>query len=425
MLRHRISLLLLFATALAACIPGFCAQPLAVTFHSFSSSADFTAPGAIPEGTRLTKAGDAITYGSSVGSIDYSDTYGSPARTYSYARWTSPWFNTGINFSELVSSWNAATPPGTWIQMEMQASPDNVYTTKWFVMGRWAFSDADIHRTSVGGQGDADGYVAIDTFFAKDHPFTAWRLRVTLYKTPGSSAAPTVYALGAVASDMPNAKPYAPSPLGGAEGLELNVPAYSQEIHAGEYPQFDSGGEAWCSPTSTSMVVAYWKQGPAAADYAYVLQDYPNTSDPWVDYAARYTFDYHYQGAGNWPFNIAYAAHFGLAGEVTQLRSLNEAEQFIKAGIPLVASLAFEPNKLTGFLFRGTSGHLLTIIGFTAQGDVISNDPASTSDSTVRHVYDRTEFERAWLTSTGGIVYVIHPASVQLPLPAVPSQPNW
>src|SRR5438105_2701912 len=143
----------------------------AVTFHSFSSSADFTAPGAIFEGTRLTKAGDAITYGSSVGSINYSDSYGSPARNYSYARWTSPWFNTGIDFSELVSSWNAATPPGTWIQMEMQASPDNVYTTKWFVMGRWAFSDADIHRTSVGGQGDADGYVAIDTFFAKDHPF--------------------------------------------------------------------------------------------------------------------------------------------------------------------------------------------------------------------------------------------------------------
>src|SRR5205807_7928994 len=144
-----------------------------------------------------------------------------------------------------------------------------------------------------------------------------------------------------------------------------------------------------------------------------------------VDLAARATFDYHYQGAGNWPFNTAYAASYGLEAEVTQLRSLNEAEQFIKAGIPLVASLAFEPNKLTGFLFRGTNGHLLTIIGFTAQGDVISNDPASSSDSVVRHVYDRTEFERAWLTSTGGIVYVIHPTSVQLPLPTVPSQPNW
>src|SRR5438552_17076109 len=114
MLRHRISLLLLFATALAACIPGFCAQPLAVTFHSFSSSADFTAPGAIFEGTRLSKAGDAITYGSSVGSINYSDRYGWPARTYSCARWTSRCFHPGIEFSELLSSWNSATAPGTW-----------------------------------------------------------------------------------------------------------------------------------------------------------------------------------------------------------------------------------------------------------------------------------------------------------------------
>ena len=94
-------------------------------------------------------------------------------------------------------------------------------------------------------------------------------------------------------------------------------------------------------------------------------------------------------------FNTAYAAHFGLEAEVTQLHSLAEAEQFIKAGIPLVASIAFQPNKLDGFLFRGTDGHLLVIGGFTAGGDVISYDPASTSDATVRHVYDRAQFEKA------------------------------
>jgi hypothetical protein len=43
----------------------------------------------------------------------------------------------------------------------------------------------------------------------------------------------------------------------------------------------------------------------------------------------------------------------------------------------------------------------------------------------VRHVYDRAQFEKAWLKATGGIVYVIHPSSVPLPPPAVPSQPNW
>ena len=156
-------------------------------------------------------------------------------------------------------------------------------------------------------------------------------------------------------------------------------------------------------------------KGPTRSDYASVLDDYPGIADPWIDYAARYTFDYHYNGTGNWPFNTAYAAHWGLESEVTQLHSLAEAEQFVKAGIPLVASIAFEPNKLDGFLFRGTDGHLLVIGGFTAGGDVISYDPASSSDATVRHVYDRAQFEKAWMTATGGIVYVIHPASVPLP----------
>jgi peptidase C39-like protein len=331
--------------------------------------------------------------------------------------WTSPWFSPGFGFTELVASWNASTPPGSWIEVRMRAMTDKGTPTKAYIMGRWAYDDASFQRTSVGGQGDADGYVSIDTFFAKDHPLTAYQLEVQLFGTGAQ-----VTRLGAVASDPVNTNPYVASATTMTKTVDLRVPSYSQEIHAGEYPQFDGGGEAWCSPTSTSMVVAYWGKGPSRNDYAYVYTDYPNVVDPWVDYAARYTFDYHYNGAGNWPFNTAYAAHFGLVSEVTQLRSLAEAEQFIKAGIPLVASIAFEPNKLDGFLFRGTDGHLLVIGGFTAGGDVISYDPASTSDAAVRHVYDRAQFEKAWMTATGGIVYVIHPASV--PLPPSPGG-NW
>jgi hypothetical protein len=333
-----------------------------------------------------------------------------PAGGVTSGTWTSPWFSTGFGFSELIASWNASTPAGTWIEVQMRATTDKGTPTKWYTMGRWAYGDGDIQRTSVGGQGDADGYVSIDTFFAKDHPMTAYQLAVTLH---GSGA--NVTRLGAVASDPVNTNPYVPSSTTMKRTIDLHVPSYSQEIHAGQYPEFDGGGEAWCSPTSTSMVVAYWGKGPSPADYAYVLADYPGIDDPWVDYAARYTFDYHYDGAGNWPFNTAYAAHFGLESEVTQLHSLAEAEQFVKAGIPLVASIAFQPNKLDGFLFRGTDGHLLVIGGFTKDGDVISYDPASASDATVRHVYDRAQFEKAWMTATGGVVYVIHPASAPLP----------
>ena len=372
--------------ALFLVAPANAAQPYHVSYHAFA----------------LPKTG--VTFDNAPGGV-----------------WTSPWFQTGFGFTELVSSWNADTPAGTWIQIDMRATTDRGTTTKWYTMGRWAFGDGDIQRTSVGGQGDADGFVSIDTFFAKDHPLTSYQLRVTLNRVAGSSATPRLTRIGAVASDPINSNPYVPSATTMTKAIDLRVPSYSQEIHAGEYPQFDGGGEAWCSPTSTSMVVAYWGRGPARSDYAYVYADYPNVVDPWVDYAARYTFDYHYDGAGNWPFNTAYAAHFGLEAEVTQLHSLAEAEQFIKAGIPLVASIAFEPNKLDGFLFRGTDGHLLVIGGFTAGGDVISYDPASASDATVRHVYDRAQFEKAWMSASGGIVYVIHPASVPLP----PSNGNW
>jgi hypothetical protein len=391
-------------------------QPYPVNFHNFALPSGTTA------GTQLDKGGGLVLARNGLTSVTYADPFGYPSRDYLAGTWTSQWQTTGFGFMELVASWNADTPAGTWIQVEMRAtSAADGHVTKWYVLGRWAYGDTDFHRTSVGGQGDKDGYVAIDTFVPKN-PMASYQLRLTLYRAVGTSASPRVTRLGAVASNPVTIKPYAPSTTTMTRTVELPVPAYSQEIHKGEYPQFDNGGEAWCSPTSTSMVLAYWSRGPAAADYAYVLHDYPGASDPWVDYAARYVFDYHYNGAGNWPFNTAYAAHFGLESEVTQLHSLAEAERFIKAGIPLVASIAFNSGKLDGFFFKSTNGHLMVIVGFTASGDPIVNDPASPDDASVRHVYDRTQFEDAWMSATGGIVYVIHPASV--PLPASPGG-NW
>jgi Peptidase_C39 like family len=335
--------------------------------------------------------------------------------------WISPDFAPGFAFTELVASWNADTTATSLVEVDMQASPDGTYWTKWYVMGKWTYEDTAFHRTSVGGQGDKDGYVAIDTFVAGKVPMTSYRLQVTLTRASVTDASPTVRALGAMTSATP--KKFAiPTPRSytGAAALPSAVPQFSQEIHAGQFPEYDGGGEAWCSPTSTSMVLGYWGQYPSSTDMAYIPTGY---TDPEVDYAARYTFDYHYNGTGNWPFNAAYAARFGMNAFVTRLRSLDEAEAFIRAGIPLVASIAVDPNKLDGFLFKSSSGHLLVITGITADGNVMANDPASTSDATVPHVYDRAHFEDAWLNHSGGIVYVIHPASVALP--TAPAQANW
>ena len=123
------------------------------------------------------------------------------------------------------------------------------------------------------------------------------------------------------------------------------------------------------------------------------------------------TFDYAYDGTGNWPFNTAYAGRYSLDSFVTRLHNLRDAEAFIKAGIPLVASIAFGKGELDGAPISSTPGHLLVIRGFTAGGRVIVNDPAAASNSTVRRIYSRAQFERAWLKGSGGVVYVIRPTT--------------
>ena len=150
----------------------------------------------------------------------------------------------------------------------------------------------------------------------------------------------------------------------------------------------------------------------------------PSTAytDPQVDFAARGTYDWHYLGTGNWPFNAAYAGTRGLNAFVTRLRSLAEAERFIAAGIPLVASIN---GRLPGFFFGKTSGHLLTIVGFTASGDVISNDPAVPTDAAVHKTYGRADFEQVWLGGSGGIVYVIYPSGTALPANVAGLPNNW
>nr|WP_276568738.1 peptidase C39 family protein [Aeromicrobium phoceense] len=183
----------------------------------------------------------------------------------------------------------------------------------------------------------------------------------------------------------------------------------SQMIHTGHYPQYGGGGEAWCSPTSTSMVLRYFGLGPKPADYAWA-----SGADRWVDHAARYTYDSSYKGTGTWPFNTAYASMYSTDAVVHRLVNLREIEAYITKGVPVVASVAFGRGQLSGSPISSTPGHLMVVRGFEKDGDVIVNDPAGRTNAQVRRVYDRAQFERAWLKGSGGVTYVIAPRNKRL-----------
>lgn len=330
-------------------------------------------------------------------------------RTYQVGQWQSPWIAPGFTFRELIASWKAETPGGSWIQVLVQVRGTDGKASGLKDLGKWAERDGLLKRVSGPAQTDALATVATDTLKAR--PGVRWdryRFLVRLMRTPGGQG-PILRAVGAVASLPPIGSPATSRPLQ-RTAITLPVPRYSQMIHRGENPEYGGGGEAWCSPTSMAMILGYYGRLPKASEY-------PWTKAPqgFVNFLARAAYDYSYEGAGNWPFNTAIGADRVGDGFVTRLPSLASAERLIRAGIPLALSIRFRTGELTGAPLRSTNGHLVVLVGFTATGRPIVNDPAAPTSATVRRTYDRAQFERAWQQGSSGTTYLIRDAARPLP----------
>jgi hypothetical protein len=330
-------------------------------------------------------------------------------KSYDKGSWQSPWQATGFAATTLIPSWSISTPGGTWARVEVRVRSGSTVGS-WDSVARWAGSTSRVKRASYTAQTDDLARISTDVVKANaGRSFDQWQVRVVLHRPKGSSSTPTLHAVNGVAATYAT-RSVATSATTMTATTDLSVPRSSQMIHKGQFPQWGGGGEAWCSPTSTSMVMRYFGKGPSKSAYSW-----SKYKDSFVDHAARYTYDHQYKGTGNWPFNTAYAAGYSLDSFVTRLDSLRDAEAFIQAGIPLVASVAFGRGQLTGAPISSTPGHLMVIRGFTSTGQVIANDPAGSKNSNVRRVYSRAQFEKAWLNGSGGVVYVIRPASKVLP----------
>ena len=321
-------------------------------------------------------------------------------RSYEAGTWTSPWATPGFGATAIIPSWEATTPGRTLVRVELRAQDATGRTGTWDTVADWARLNRPVPRTTYSGQADDLGRVSADTWFAAS-AVTAYQLRVTLMRPTGSGKAVSLERVGAVASADASV-PRATSQPGPAAGTVLPVPTYSQMVHTGHYPAWGGGGEAWCSPTSLAMVLAYHGISPTPTGIT------AGHTDAVVDHTAKMVYDNGYRGTGNWAFNTAYAATLaGGDSYVTRLRDLREAEDYIVAGVPLIVSIAFGRNQLTGAPISASNGHLLVVVGFEADGDVVVNDPAGATNADVRRVYDRAQFERIWIAASGGTAYVV------------------
>lgn len=170
-----------------------------------------------------------------------------------------------------------------------------------------------------------------------------------------------------------------------AGALTLAVPARTQMTEAEPIRM------RICSPTSVGMAMEYL--GEAAATTVLADEIFHAPTD-------RY---------GVWPAAVRAAAAHGLPGYLLRFSDWEAVAWCLGHGLPIVASIRYEPGELTNAAIPSTTGHLIVITGLDGDA-VLVNDPAAPTASEVARRYPRSDLTRVWLQRTG-VAYVFFRAS--------------
>jgi hypothetical protein len=304
---------------------------------------------------------------------------------------TSPEMPAPIAWDELVASWNV--PASATFKIEARVIyPD--HTTKYYDLGSWSDDPTNYSRESMRGQRDDDGTVKTDTLVMARHGGKV-QLRISLGNLHETTNAPRLKFLGLSFCDS-QTPPAAREPNRAAWGKTIEVP----ERRQADYPE----EKGWCSPTSLSMVLAYWSTNLDRAELNHTV---PET--------AKAIYDPVMDGTGNWPFNTAYAGSYpGMRAYVTRFDDISELEDWIAAGIAPIISVSsyLVNNRHSG----PDNGHLIVCAGFTETGDFVANDPGVSvkRNERARRVYPRQRVIDAWKKSKNA-VYLIYPENAKIP----------
>lgn len=297
----------------------------------------------------------------------------------------SPEIATRLPWTELIASWNLEPKRRASLKVEVRGIYAD-HKTDFYTMGIWS-SSAQEPRRSIHEQKTSDGDVSTDTLVLRD---ACRRFEVRLTLDGPDSARAKIKFLGFCLTDSSRTPPPL-EPNRKAWGKTIDVPERSQMT----YPN----GKVLCSPTTVSMLLAYWSDRLGRPEL-----------DHGVQQVTQEVFDQKWDGAGNWSFNTAFAGSMpGLRAYVTRFSDVSEIEDWIAAGIPVGLSVCY--NKLRG-RDGPPSGHLIVCVGFTPDGDVIANDPGTTLN--VRKTFSRERLIEAWKNSKNA-VYLIYPERARTP----------
>jgi hypothetical protein len=300
-----------------------------------------------------------------------------PNRYPAQQRWTSQTIESEFAFTELLPSWNVEVPENAGVRWDVRVrDAKSGEWSPWLYIGYWGRVTHD--RRTIEFEG---GEVEIDVLRLKS-PADAFEIRSTgMSFELGAPVLPRVHKVQAVYSRPleENAVVSASSP---PAPVDLHVPFRPQGIE----DKCISG--SICSPTSVSMVMQWAGIDRPTQENALAIWD--------DDYSLF----------GNWNRAVQYAATLGLESHLERFTTMDQVRARLAEGQPIIASINFEKGTFPSNVMNSTDGHLIVIRGFTEQGDLIVNDPAS-KDRGNGVIYHADELAQAWLVNTGGVGYII------------------
>jgi predicted double-glycine peptidase len=303
----------------------------------------------------------------------------------------SPDLESPFPFDDLVGSFAADVPAGAEVELSAKVRVDDAWS-EWYVMGtQTAEGFASALKTE-----DPLAVLDVDQLKLKKKA-TAARYRLK-FRTGARPVRLRSVALALSDAEAPAAPPAFST---GAWVRELAVVPRSQGDEQEKYKH------DVCSPTSLAMILEFWGHKQETEAVALAVRD--RTS----------------QLFGNWPANAAYAAKEGLDARIARLESLNDVQDEIAAGRPVAVSVTIAEGDMPAAPLKKTAGHILVVIGFTEDGDVIAADPAGKGRDQVRRVYPRADFHKVWRVNKRGLAYLIGPDLPRRMTVGVPVADLW
>lgn len=306
--------------------------------------------------------------------------------------WTSPEAPAEFPFTELLPSWNVATPDDTGVVFHVRTRDHaSKRWTPWLRIGAWG-------RHTRSSRTDQCEFGRVETDVLRlNRPADAYQVRATLQSfdldrgTNPSVRRIAVCYSGPIDAASVWAKAVHPDPGPPARwARDLNVPFRPQGDNAAPVTGMT------CSPTSVSMVLEHLGIDRPTMENALAI---------WDDHNDLF---------GNWSNATQRAAELGTDAWLECFRDWDQVKAHIAAGNPIVASIEFARGTVPDApIYQETDGHLIVIRGLEPDGRVIVNDPASRDKGNgVR--YSQAALTHAWF-GNGGVGYVIRRPAKPLP----------